>query len=604
MNRMVPAIPLLCLAAWAAVTTLAISADAIASEKKVYADYHPYRYTREHDGTPGLWKYSGTAAGSALTNTAVNWNPDVIDARGRHQIASRSYPAVGMQSMRDPDYLEYTVLLAKAAGLDGFIVESMKTPTPDPAYEALAAMGRRYGLEVGVVCNLKDVADDGLKMIAYLLATNLTQRSEWPVIGGHPLVLLWHGTTAAADTVQRGCDAVRAKGVQAPCFFRWILLGGLFASGSPRLDSLPAAGKRWLDLGVYLQPWVPSRLRPRDGFTPDWDRYATAADAVAYQQVWQNLYQTDPDRFPAGTRMIAVTPGCDNRACAGWGRALNYIPRNEGETYRRMWEFAVTNRESFDIVFLATWNDFTEGTHLEPTEEEGDRELRTTWQFAAQFKGFPARESCLDMPRDIFRMRKRVRFLSRVGLPDTVASRLLDEAAAGVAVGDHSSATALLTRASQQLTHLEERVSSIRLDIAMPSLRAHFQPDVRPDSARAYGVNPGLSIVLDETVRARLASKHFEATVVFEYEDNDTNTLQLSSAPRRDPVPGLSSSDYGTVCNIRKSGTGLWKKATVRIFKENVALDRRLSGGGDFRFAGSGRVRDASLVFSLFDVKQ
>lgn len=44
-------------------------------------------------------------------------------ANGQHNIAAYEYPLVGMQSQYDPDNIEYQVLSAKTAGIDGFFVE-------------------------------------------------------------------------------------------------------------------------------------------------------------------------------------------------------------------------------------------------------------------------------------------------------------------------------------------------------------------------------------------------------------------------------------------------------------------------------------------------
>ena len=38
------------------------------------------------------------------------------------------------------------------------------------------------------------------------------------------------------------------------------------------------------------------------------------------------------------------------------------------------------------MVYIASWSDYTEGHEIEPTVENGDRELRTTLQYASQFK--------------------------------------------------------------------------------------------------------------------------------------------------------------------------------------------------------------------------
>ena len=119
--------------------------------RKVYADYHSARYTREHDGALGIWKYSTIGKNSRLPNPVVNRNADLVEESGRHELASADYPLVGMQSELDPDYIEYQVLSAKAAHIDGFFVEwGYFEHGSDRIRRALTAAAVRYDFEIGI----------------------------------------------------------------------------------------------------------------------------------------------------------------------------------------------------------------------------------------------------------------------------------------------------------------------------------------------------------------------------------------------------------------------------------------------------------------------
>ena len=48
-----------------------------------------------------------------------------------------------------------------------------------------------------------------------------------------------------------------------------------------------------------------------------------------------------------------------------------------------MWKFCMAEKDSLDMMFIASWSDYTEGHEIEPTIENGDRELRTTLKYAA-----------------------------------------------------------------------------------------------------------------------------------------------------------------------------------------------------------------------------
>ena len=71
--------------------------------KKVYADFHGVRYTRQHDGKLGRWEMYANTEKSSTGRKSLCYNADLIDSEGRHEIAAVAYPQVGMQSNLDPD---------------------------------------------------------------------------------------------------------------------------------------------------------------------------------------------------------------------------------------------------------------------------------------------------------------------------------------------------------------------------------------------------------------------------------------------------------------------------------------------------------------------
>ena len=120
--------PIAIAAALAAVGALAggcLAGDGSVNTRKklVLADYFPHHRTRQHDGRLGSWQQSRTAEMSKARKTYFNYNPDLVGADGKHQLAATVYPLVGMQSDLDPDYQEFQILQAKVAHIDGFVVE-------------------------------------------------------------------------------------------------------------------------------------------------------------------------------------------------------------------------------------------------------------------------------------------------------------------------------------------------------------------------------------------------------------------------------------------------------------------------------------------------
>lgn len=56
--------------------------------KKVYADFHGVRYTRQHDGKLGRWEMYANTEKSSTGRKSLCYNADLIDSEGRHEIAA------------------------------------------------------------------------------------------------------------------------------------------------------------------------------------------------------------------------------------------------------------------------------------------------------------------------------------------------------------------------------------------------------------------------------------------------------------------------------------------------------------------------------------
>jgi len=59
------------------------------------------------------------------------------------------------------------------------------------------------------------------------------------------------------------------------------------------------------------------------------------------------------------------------------------VPRGGGEYYERTWRAALGSRP--DIVLICTWNEWHEGTEIEPSREYGFSYVRMTRRFVKVF---------------------------------------------------------------------------------------------------------------------------------------------------------------------------------------------------------------------------
>jgi hypothetical protein len=63
-----------------------------------------------------------------------------------------------------------------------------------------------------------------------------------------------------------------------------------------------------------------------------------------------------------------------------------YIPRIEGATYGKTWDFVIRNKDKIDIVMISTFNEYHENTHIEPTIQQGNGYINLTKDFILKIK--------------------------------------------------------------------------------------------------------------------------------------------------------------------------------------------------------------------------
>jgi hypothetical protein len=102
--------------------------------------------------------------------------------------------------------------------------------------------------------------------------------------------------------------------------------------------------------------------------------------------------------------MSGVWPGFDDYAVWGWGGGPRLMPRYDGQLYDTAWDWAIDN--NLPVVQIATWNDWFEGTIIEPSVEFGNLYLQKTFTKSAEFKNLsPSPVPDFNVPVWIYRLR-------------------------------------------------------------------------------------------------------------------------------------------------------------------------------------------------------
>lgn len=347
---------------------------------KVYMHYMPWFQTPASQG--------GTDGSSwGIHWTMANENPNVVDATGKRQIASHYYPMIGPYDSNDPNVLEYHMLLMKYSGVDGVLVDwyGQQGANGDvgsllTASNAIVNKTGQFGLGVGVVAEdhfwtsgLNGPADIN-KATANMnyLRDNYFNKSNYITYGASNSPLLMNFGPQTFTTPAQWSQILPATGTD-PTF---LTLNYQSSEAGSNAD------------GEFAWPY-------QDANTTD------------HLSKLRSFYSSQAPRV--GVAAGVAYPGFnDFYAQGGWGSTLFNIPENNGQTLTDTLNLFNQYQNSpisgnLDMLQLATFNDFGEGTQFEPTVEDGFRSLNQIQQFT----GVPYGTAELQFIYELYLARKK-----------------------------------------------------------------------------------------------------------------------------------------------------------------------------------------------------
>ncbi|MDR3286825.1 MAG: hypothetical protein LBT27_05230 [Prevotellaceae bacterium] len=322
---------------------------------KIYAHYMPWFETKE-TSPDGKWGWHWTMA---------NKNPDNI-TNGKREIAAWYYPSIGPYASSDADVLEYHLLLMKYSGIDGVLVDWYgisnynDLPSINKNAEALFKAIEKVGLEFAFVYEDRFLQGDREAQIYQAqqdmrhLQTNYFNKDYYIKVNGQPLLLIFGPVILQAEADWTRVFSILSNKPTYLALYEHSNLAGANANGE------------------YM--WV----------------FGNQTPAVQYQK------KNDFSVFFGG-----AYPGFrDYYAQGGGGSHLFDLDYENGNLYKNLLNMA--KQENMNFLQLITWNDFGEGTMIEPTLEFGYDFLKSTQTFA----GVSYSESQLTLIRKLFDYRK------------------------------------------------------------------------------------------------------------------------------------------------------------------------------------------------------
>ena len=317
--------------------------------------------------------------------TMNHFKPGRIDGRSaRREAASRFYPRIGLYDSNDPDVLECHVLLMKMAGIGGVIIDwygiddYLDYGLLHRNSQHLIRFAQRAGLRFAVMYEEQtvpklleagripdgDVLAHGKRVLGWL-------RGHW---FEHPAYLRWEG---------RPVFLTFGSGYYTGEQWRAI-----FAELSPPISYLVTQSAPRGDAAVGAFCW-PEPAKGTDAALAELDRfYRRAKD-------WPRFVAGAFPRFEDVYEAAGVHPS--------WGR----IEDRGGAVYRETLENAL--KSGAPVTQLVTWNDWGEGTMIEPSVEFGYRDLEATQELYLRHVDprMPYAPADLRLPVALYLLRKK-----------------------------------------------------------------------------------------------------------------------------------------------------------------------------------------------------
>lgn len=347
-------------------------------DKPVFVHYMPWFDSPEFNGSWG-WHWTMNVR-----------NPNIVaDAKtGRRQIAAHYHPLIGPYDSQDPDVIEYHLLLMKYSGVDGILINWYGEIGTNGDVRSLlvnsnAIVERSAGLGMSFSVIMEDRfagSGNGLSPVDYVhtniayLRDHYFPKNNFIRFQGKPVFGIFGPITVSGEANwSYAMGAAREETV--------------FLTLPHKLSSVGAAAD-----GVY--DWVfAGGLASTRGF------YQNQAKNVSFA-------------------MGGAYPGFhDYYSDAGVQNSYFFLDHKNGNLLRQTLDLAWEFKDNIEALQLITWNDFGEGTILEPTLEFGYSFLT----ILQEKLGVPYGEAELRAIHRLYTLRKQ-----RAGNPS--AQAVLDQA--------------------------------------------------------------------------------------------------------------------------------------------------------------------------------
>lgn len=307
---------------------------------QVLAFYYPW-YSVDRSGTHGR-----------------HWG--VIHAAAHETSATAHYPARGVYSSMDPAVVKSQIELAQSNGITGFIVSwwgrQSKQTRKDASVPLMLQCAEQEHFTISVYW--EQAPGSGAKRSAravddlVYLVTHFGTNDAFLKVGGKPVIFVYERVLSQIPKAS------------------WSDIPGIArAKAGPFL----LIADKYTYANAYYFPGL-------HRYNISWALVNKTPDEI---RAWAAQYDGNGVKLAREYHRIScvtVIPGYNDTKLRKPGRLAG---RQEGQVYRALWEEAIKAKP--DWVVIVSWNEWLEGTEIEPSVEYGDKYLKLTAGYAGRF---------------------------------------------------------------------------------------------------------------------------------------------------------------------------------------------------------------------------
>ena len=278
---------------------------------------------------------------------------------------STDYPLLGAYDSQDSEVIKCHMILAKYAGIDGFIASWWGVNRfSDNAFSKVIKVAEELGFNVTIYYeSVRDISKEQIvNELAYVIRKYSSSKA-FLRINGKPVIFIY---------------AIRAYGRDID-FWEDVLREVRRITNKDVMfiaDSRDVSALRVFD-GIHIYNPLGLILKGVNLTQFYRDQAVKTKEYFTIEKV---------DVISRKIFCATVLPGFDNRKNKSLqGEQGKYLPRLDGKTYKDTWEAALSSDP--DIVLICTWNEWHEGTEIEPSREYGFKYLLLTREYVEKYKG-------------------------------------------------------------------------------------------------------------------------------------------------------------------------------------------------------------------------